>query len=358
MLLACLSHAKEHLGSGSFWYHWLAYPTRLATPTFLLLSGFIIGHLVRADTRGNVRLILLDRGLFLLIPIHLLFGLWDLPQVGLLQWMFGRGYITDVFGIALLAAVPLRAASTFTLASLGTALCLGSWVAAATLHERSEWVHRLGVLLFDVRVAGELGTSAPLVPYLGVFLIGMALSLHVRPMLLANAHRDLARRLAFLGGAAIFIVFGGIAVWHFGHEYLPRVLRAQAVVESLRTTFDPRSKRPPSPAYVLFYGGAALLVLSAFLRYQSQRLLNPIIRTSSIIGRASLMCFVVQDWLLLLMPEVFGFSRIHSAAFWFTYLAACLAILYRFAKWWDDRNGNRFLTIGLRALVRRPRTDQ
>lgn len=353
MFLACLSHIKEHFSTESSWYWWIAYPTRLATPTFLLLSGFIIGHLLRTDTRATVRISLLDRGLFLLIVAHLLLGLVDLPQGGVLRWLFGTAFITDAIGIALLVAVVLRAAGAVTLTALGAVMCLGSWWMAMTLTAQHEWTQHLGAVLFDMRNEGRLLTSAPLIPYVGVFLIGMALSLHLKPALLAGAHRAAASRLALLGGAAIVVVALGMLAWHFGNHHLPNALREPDLARRLRATLDLRSKRPPSPAYLMFYGGMALLMLAAFLRCQPRGLLNPVIRITSVVGRASLMCFVVQDWLLLVMPEIFGFSNIASVPFWFAYLAACALLLYALAKWWDGMNGNRFLSVGLKALARR-----
>src|SRR5690349_21322580 len=149
MLLACLAHIKDHFGSHSLLYEWISYPTRIGTPTFLLLSGFIIGHLSRADPHGKIRLTLIDRAIFLLTIVHLLFGLVDLPRLGVSEWLFGRTFITDVYGLGLLLAIVLRWASTATLVTLGTAACLGSWIAVTLLPVSHGWTLRAAAMLID-----------------------------------------------------------------------------------------------------------------------------------------------------------------------------------------------------------------
>ena len=334
MVLVCLSHINRHFSTSApdlFW--WLTYTTRIATPTFLLLSGFIIGHLLRTDARQNMRVALLDRGLFLLIVAHVLLGLAELPELGVVNWLFGRAVITDAIGVALLVAVLLRGASTVTLAALGAAMCLASWWIATHMHPESDLAQILDAVLFDLPGTVLTQIDAPLIPYMGVFLIGMGLSQHLKPALLSNARLAAARRLAIFGTAAVIV---GLAIWYFG----------RGLPESLYTL----SKRPPGPAYLLLYGGTGLLMLAAFLQGQPRWLLDPIIRVSSTLGRASLMCYVLQDWLLFLVPSVFGFSDSQSPLFWFTYLVPCLIALYAASRWWDKVDGNRFLTVGLKRF--------
>src|SRR5688572_17056908 len=55
MILVFASHIKQHfLQTSPDVYLALLNVTRIATPTFLLLSGFVIGHLLRNDSRGHV----------------------------------------------------------------------------------------------------------------------------------------------------------------------------------------------------------------------------------------------------------------------------------------------------------------
>jgi peptidoglycan/LPS O-acetylase OafA/YrhL len=83
MFLVCLSHIKQHtVPSYPDLHEALVLVTRIATPTFLLLSGFVIGHVLRSSRRSNVGISLLDRGLFLILIAHLLLGWTDIHQAG------------------------------------------------------------------------------------------------------------------------------------------------------------------------------------------------------------------------------------------------------------------------------------
>src|SRR5262245_29948771 len=101
MVLVCLSHIKQHFVVSVPELHgFLVTTTRIATPTFLLLSGFVISHLLRSERRNSVPVMLIDRGLFLLIVAHAVLGLGDLDKLGTAGWFLDRVEITDAVGIA------------------------------------------------------------------------------------------------------------------------------------------------------------------------------------------------------------------------------------------------------------------
>jgi uncharacterized membrane protein len=352
MVLACLSHARHHFESAGLLPWGLLHVTRIATPTFLLVSGFVIGHLLRTDTRGSVRLTLLDRGLFLVLVVHLLFGVWGVAEHGVLRWFFGSTFVTDTIGIGVLVAVLLRTMPAAGLTALAIVMCLGSWWAAMTLTADHEWTQRLGAILFDLRT-GDVRTNAPVLPYVGIFLVGMALSLNLKAALLANADQDVARRLFRIGATAILVVVIAVLAWHFGKTFLPDALSEPDVARLVRAALDPRSKHPPGPGYLLFYGGLSLVMLAAFWKGQPRWLFDPVIRVTSVIGRASLLWFILQDWLLIVLPWLAGFSNLKSMTFWSAYVAGTLLVMYWLSLRWNEINGNRFLTVGLQALASR-----
>lgn len=354
MLMVCLSHIKEHFEQTAPWIHWfLLTTTRVATPTFLLLSGFVIGYLLRTDTRRMAGISLVDRALFLLLVAHVLIGWDELRELSLLQWLFGRALITDAIAIALLVAVLLRQASTFTLISLGATLCLGSWVLSLFVNLQAGWAVTLANTLFSSKGEAAGALDAPLIPYVGMFLVGMGLSGWSHQALLARADRVLTRRLVTLGCFAMLITGAGVATWHFGKAHFMAMFADPDSALLIRQTLDPRSKWPPSPAYLLFYGGAGLLMLAFLFNGRPARLVEPLKRVTSVIGRASLMCFVVQDWVLIQIPLITGLDQITSMPFWVAWLSMTLLLLYALARAWDNANGNRFLTVGLKAWRRR-----
>jgi hypothetical protein len=242
------------------------------------------------------------------------------------------------------------------LTALAVVMCLGSWWAANALIAHHEWSQRLGAILFDLR-SGDIRTNAPVLPYVGVFVLGMALSLNLKSALLTRADHEVTRRLFYLAAMAILVVVIAVLAWHFGKGYLPHALHEPEIARLVRATLDPRSKHPPGPAYLLFYGGLSLLMLAVLWRGQPRVLLDPVIRVTSVIGKASLMCFVLQDWLLVVIPRFAGFSELKSTAFWSAYAVASLVAMYWLSQRWNEINGNRFLTVGLQALARRRRSS-
>jgi uncharacterized membrane protein len=358
MLLVFLSHIKHHFVDTAPALHWfLITTTRIATPTFLLLSGFVIRHLMRSDSRGDASITLFDRALFLLIVAHALLGWYELPNAGMADWIFARSMITDAVGVALLVGILLRRAPMAVLAALGAALVLFSWiVATSSWVPTTEWARRAALVLFQLKnQPGAELVDAPIVAYTGLFLLGMALHAHLERPLSLGQDRFMGRRLVILGSSAIVLVLIAAVAWHLSKEYAIRVTGDPDFVNLLRATIDPRTKSPPSPAYALFYTGAGLLFLALFFLGGTGGILDPVRRWASVIGRTSLMCFILQDWLLMNVPAALGLNDIHSVAFWFAYLACTVVLIVLAARVWERKRANRFFTLGLRAHFRRAR---
>ncbi|HEY0942085.1 MAG TPA: acyltransferase family protein [Steroidobacter sp.] len=355
MLLVCLSHIKPHFEvSAPEIYTALVITTRVATPTFLMLSGFVIGHLLRGNAREDVRWLLVDRGLFLVLVVHFLLGLNELSYLPFSDWVFGKVMITDVIGVALCVAVVIRGASTAALFAAGGALFVMSWIVAMTLVPESEGMQLLGAVLFHLHSAPNRLIDIAFLPYLGVFLMGMGLSSYCREALQNGETGWLARRLGTMGLIAIGLVITGILAWHFFKHALPEGLREPHVMSLLRATLHPGYKAPPSPAYLLFYAGAGLVMTGLFF-HGRPRWLASMTGKAAVIGKASLLCFIAQDWLLFLIPQLLGFHQLTSVPFWFGYLALVVLILFYLSRQWIRLDGNRFFTVGLKRFMRRRR---
>ena len=232
----CLSHIKQHvLESAPTLYWFLMTVTRVATPTFLLLSGFVIGYLLRRDSRGHAGITLVDRGLFLLLVGHALMGITKITQhAGVASWLFDRVEITDVIGVALFVAVLLRSVRPEMLIGWGAALCLVSWPCAMLLEPQSDLARMILGPLLHVRSAAGASIEAPIVAYVGVFLIGMGLSGRFHDALLAGAARDVARPLVKIGAISVAIALLGVLLWHSSKGLLPEALRTPPFVDFMR----------------------------------------------------------------------------------------------------------------------------
>jgi hypothetical protein len=336
MIAVCVSHINQHFADSAPQLQGLLIAaSRFATPTFLLLSGFVIGHLLRTSAR-DVALMLIDRGLFLLLIGHLLLGLALVPEMGLTQWLFGRTTIIDAIAVALFAAVLLRRAGAARLLTIGAALYLLSW-GVAMAHD-----------------AALLGIEPPIiVPYIGVFLMGMALSVLFEQPLCARHYGVIARRLTWVGSTAVVLVALGFVAWQVSTDQFSWVMRDPQAADALFETLNPLGKRPPSPAYLLFYGGIGLLLLAKLFDGRPAWLVQPVMQAAAVIGRASLMSYIVQDWLFFLLPKMLGYDEVISVPFWLAYVTISVLFLYAWALKWNHLGGNRFFTVGLKSVWRK-----
>lgn len=347
MVFVCLSHIRYPFSdSAPALYSALTNITRLATPTFLLLSGFVAAYVLSSGKR-ETRIAMIDRGLFVLLAGHLLLSWTDLPAVGFQEWLFARITVTDAIAVCLVIAALSTRIPTAIVATTGAALIIAAWPLAMFWAPESNVARYVAIMLFDARSESSALTDAALLPYLGLFLIGMSLSRRCSAHLAARDYVAAARKLTAVGLIAIASVIAAIGIWL---ALKPLLLdhASEGALAFARLTLDPRSKLPPSPAYLVFYGGVGLLIAAICLIGRPAILLRPIVTWASTLGRASLMCFVVQEWMLVVVPAVLGFSKLPSIPFWAGYLVVALIALHAIATRWDRARANRFLTVGLK----------
>ena len=369
MVFVCVSHVRYHFhDSAPALYSLLTNVTRLATPTFLLLSGFVAAYVLSSGKRA-ARINLIDRGLFVLFAGHLLLNWVELSRISFQEWMFARVTVTDAIAISLLIAALATRLSAALLATVGATFVVASWPIAMLWEPASPAARYIGITLFNVHSEASSLADSAVVPYVGLFLIGMSLSRSCSEQLAARDYAAVARKLARVAVIAVASVLASILMWYLLKPMLLENL-SPTTLDLARLTLDPRSKLPPSPAYFAFYGGGGLLIAAICLIARPAFLVRPVVDWAATLGRASLMCFVVQDWLLVLTPALLGFTKLQSMTFWTAYLIVALIVLHALATRWDRARANRFLTIGLKqsyaawqadrslAPMVRPRAEQ
>src|SRR6185436_18701477 len=108
MLFVCISHFSAsyfgRLRESGIPTSALEHVALIASPTFVTLSGLLLGFLARTRPRDSValRAKLVDRGLFMLTAGHLLIVVAHIPIAGGLGPALEWGFITDVIAIGLL----------------------------------------------------------------------------------------------------------------------------------------------------------------------------------------------------------------------------------------------------------------
>ena len=336
MLFVCVSHFgiayfgrlgkahAEHLTS------LIALPS---TPTFIVLSGLLLGFLSVQSPASfpNLSIKLMDRGLFLLGPARALVMIAHFVIFGSVRFFF----ITDTIGLCLLVGPWLVANFSSSLrATLGVGLLAFSWFIYLT------WLPAGGpsgvlhsILVGDVPFRfGWL--TFPILPWVGGYLLATPIGES-----LARWRKQGEGFVLKLGALAALCMVAGAAMHVVGRGQSPTV----------RELLSAGQKYPPSPAFLLACGGGGLGATTLMAWLEQRRLFPAILSGFATAGRSSLVVFVVQYFVYYV-----GIYSLHLPAtpLWPVFLAVSLAFIFGVAVWWDRRIGNEYLTVGLPYLLR------
>jgi hypothetical protein len=348
MLLVCLSHSvyyldpdlRASLGTG------LITLGMVATPTFLLLSGLVCGYLstLHREAINRLRWRLFDRGIFLVVVVHVLLGLIHATWAPAAAAIFDSFYITDAVGVGLIvAALVAQRVRPRSLTLISLALLVVAWI-VANLPVPSEPAERFLVrLLFGSYSADawDEGYVVPLVPYVSIFLLGNAAGIDYGSRPGRGRAPDLSSYWIRLGSACIGVAVVVKLVWLLAKPHVPP--EWQLLFYHLT---EPRQKLPPGPAYLLAYGGASAVLAGLIARLALKEWGVGLVRVFAVVGRASLFVFVLQYLLIYFPPRALHIGQ----GAWLYALPASLVVLWVSARVWDTFEGNRLFTVGLKNL--------
>jgi uncharacterized membrane protein len=363
MLLVFLSHFSRHyfrpVGAQSI-HDALAWITRVSTPAFVLLSGMMLG-LLRYEQRASffsTRDKLVDRGLFLLLVCHPLIAVGEIPAARRAGFAWHAPFtmevfVTDAIGVALIAgAFIAQRASIRERLGLGAVLLLVHWLGDVLWTPSG---HSALLALREV-LSGRLHDPVlyygfPLLPWFGVYMLGSGLGeLFARWRDRGEVHRA--------SGVALRVGLGALAcVTVLKLLLLPlRSLRhggATSWVDRLLLMGSVGEKLPPSMAYVGFYGGFALVLLSTLLAAEAAdlgRRPGLLRRWAALVGRNSLVAFVIQVYVYYV-----GVVLLPKPPLWLSpvYFAATLAVLLALLKLCDTYRMNAYFSVGYARWARR-----
>jgi uncharacterized membrane protein len=325
----------------------------IATPNFLLMSGLACGYQLAAAPTNATALRILDRGLFAFLVGHLL-------VTGSLVYMVPPGtafehvVITDSIGVLLCLAPLLKHAAAQRLLWVGAAVYLAATTLALSWHPMSQGGIVLGALLLSINDGNmpDVGWVTPTLPYLGIFLFGVGLGKLISQCRREGRFESLSVRLAAAGTGAVALGLALNVARHFVKPFLLRHWEAKNWADVLLTTLNIRHDMPPTVGYALFYGGIGV-ALVGYLGLLSQR--EPVsalvrgVRLAAVIGRASFVSYVLQQWLIDFVPIWVGFDSWLTPSTAPLYLVINTVIMYWVALVWGRHKANRFMTFGLQA---------
>jgi hypothetical protein len=351
MVMVWLSHfmgvyfSNEPFG----WSAYVGLATLIASPTFMALSGIMLGMLTtRGDRRArDLRLKLADRALFLLLGGHIVLVLatagWPLTNPA--RWL-GPAFITDTIGLSILASLWLvpRIDAAARIA-LGIAAFTVSWLLVIGWHPVAATDVRLKEVLFGSLAYRYFAFSWAIVPWFSLYLACTGLGEILGALYRAGEKRAAERIVLFV---AVMAIGAGGVLRAVGRRYhMAAGARAGWYLPSM---LSPVQKWPPSPAYVLFFGGAGMGMLWAMLFAERHGWARGLKGELALLGRCSLALFLAQAFVYY---RGLASLRLHYTAAWPLIFAATALPLCLFARLWDRRQWSRLLSVGLsRALER------
>lgn len=351
ILAVCISHSSQlvvgtwHSAMGTA----LLRLGMIATPTFLLLSGVVCGYLSRIvpESDRQFRWRFVDRGLFLLLIIHPVLSFTHAVALAATSLTFDNFYITDAVGVALIVGALLaRRVRARNLLILGLLLFLGSWLISSSVSPHSDSVRLLTRLLFGVgeESDNDEGYIVPLVPYVGVFLVGIAAGIvHSQRRTHGAVQRQTGRFCVWAGFACMALAAAMKVAWLVARPYLPADW-----LGPVYGFMNPLQKIPPGPAYALAYGGAGIFLAGVICLLSHFGRLRSLISALAVVGRASLVIFIAQYWVYYFPARALDVSKLPGL--WLIAMPVSLGLLWLLAFYWDRHGYNRFITLGLRRL--------
>jgi uncharacterized membrane protein len=352
MLFVCLAHfadAYQFVSGADASGMYLVLIGMVASPTFVIVSGLVAGFLAvtRSSSFGQLRLKLIDRGFFLLIVGHAVLAFSGVFAGRSLAAGLRVGYITDVVGFAVVLGPwlvdSLRpqprlvvAASVFSLSWLAVFL----WQPVGPIASVKQYA--IGIPNLADATRGDF----PLLPWFAVYLVGTVIGQHLGGYYARKREREGHLVIARIGAAAFGLGVVAKIGLHFLRVAAPSLEQAHPL---LLFSISSYQKFPPGPIYVLFFGGAGMLLVSAILEAGRLRILPFLLSWLRQIGLASLFIYVLQYYVYVVVLRALHlpYSPLWPLLFLFTVM-----ILERAAALWNSVEGNRFLTVGIAAIVK------
>ncbi|MEO6837816.1 MAG: heparan-alpha-glucosaminide N-acetyltransferase domain-containing protein [Ginsengibacter sp.] len=311
--------------------------THLASPTFMLISGTMLGYLfyTKKENFGPTRRKYIDRGLFLLTIAHVLIRISWIPMIQFAHGSHRTTFITDTIGLCLIiGAIGISRISMRNRIILALVLYCISWFVVSFHNPKNSFLEILAELF-----CGELHNTYffdnfPFLPWLSLYLIGTTIGEKIG-YYQKNGSKKRINQILWKSGA--FSLLAG--------EVLLKIVyhtNIRAYLHFDMTFFSSLQKDPPGIIYFLFYGGYGLLLLWVLNKLVEKKLLTGAIYILEIIGKNSLFAFIIQYYIYF---SILIWIDPPYSSFWPIFFLATLIIQIIVIKLWDVKGFNRYLTV-------------
>ena len=359
MLFVCLSHFANSYpfaatGASDF-VPYLHAIGMIASPTFVSVSGMMAGFMLVARPKSfpDFRAKLIDRGFFLLIVAHAVLSFTVMLGGASFFYGYRIEYITDAIALAIIVGPSMvQRISSRNRLVLAAAIFAIDWCAIIFWNPVGPVVTAVKHYLVGLINAPDAGVpypAFPAIPWFAVYLVGTVIGERVGDFYRHERRREGHLLLARIGVTALIlgstIKIGLILV----KLAIPGFARLHPHLLALFSTYQ---KYPPGPAYVSFYAGAGLLLISGVMEAGRRGIQPVLFNQLRQIGAASLFSFVVQFLLYSAVLPRLGLNYSHM---WPVLFLFSLAGVAGAAKVWNSFEGNRFLTVGIFPYLQQAR---
>ena len=340
-LLMCLIVVGHGLivlddSKGSLWFKaGMIRLVNLGTPGFTAVSGMLFGFFeaTRADMKA-IRRKYFKRGIQLLVAAHFLiaFAVYYPLRKGesFLGAYLSYWYITDTLAVLFIVFPPLikdippfyRLAAGIFLLAVWRWIHFTSWPDSTVLSVSKDF-------LFGVNDEGRhlLADAYPIVPLLGLFLIGTTLGGHFALALKAGAlERFLARiRRLILSLAALSA--GLVGIWAFNKLNVGGLGNAY-----LKMIFFPDKLYSLLPLYLALFLSLALFFIR---RIEIRKNFKRPEQILSLFGRTSLFTYVMQYFLVQTFPHFAGWQGALNIPQTLLFITISMTLLFVLSYYYD-----------------------
>jgi len=321
---------------------WFERVGKVASPTFMVLSGMMAGFLyaMRPESFRATRMRLADRGLFFLTFGHVVIAIAHAPRLGRFDWALYEVFITDTIAFSIIVGPFLvEVLRPWARVALGVAVFAASWAAMELWPV--DWHSWWRAALAGELVAGPTYRAGiytfPVLPWFATYLACTSLGGAFAARLKQDGEDGAARLMLHAGGTSMLLALVFAKLGSVARD--AGVIAPEGLVSTLASL---SCKRPPGPVYLLFHGGAGLLLLAAMMTVDRLGRLDAWLRFTTRMGRTSFFLFVVQ---FFVFNEFFFRARLPMSPVWPLYFAATVALVGLASWWWDAGGYNRFMTM-------------
>jgi hypothetical protein len=350
MLFVLLSH----FGTAYFADATRPLPTALlvigmiASPTFAIINGLMIGFLYRTRRDGyeHLHTVFTDRGLFLLTIGHI--------AILLSHPLYAVRFvcITDVMGLSMILQPRLvMMTRPRTRLLMAAALFAVSWFAIEAWYPHAAVAQDLKEGLFGSLMPLTGFTYVfPVFPWLSLALGASALGDRLGELCLCGDEAAMQRTLTRLA------LRGAIAAIAFNVTYHLIKVLGLAPKFAVTAVGSPFAKIPPSPVYFLWYGALGLCLIATCLHVVRFNKAPRVMAFLATLGQTSFALFVIQFFVYFTV--LYGFrGHLPWEGAWPVYFALSVVVILVPALAWHRTGCNRFLTVGYRYRASREAED-